>query len=353
MDMQLYIKLMNTLGQIRKHERWTRSQLEAYQAESLRRLREYAYARSPFYQRFHKGLFDRPLAELPVLTQAMVMENLDNLVTDRGIHLDEVQAHMARDREGTKFHNRYWVTATPGSTGNPCVFLFNRDEWAVVVATLGRVREWAGWETSLNHMFHRMPVALLASSSPWHMSAQMTETLNSLMGRFMPMQIFDVSRPLAEIVEQLNDWNPHMLSGPASTIHILAQEQLGGRLHLHPHYITLDSEVLETRQCIEDAWGHSLFNAYWDTLGGYLASERNDHKGLYLYEDNVILEVVDEKYRPVPPGVYGDKVLITMLSSRTQPLIRYELNDRMRLAAETHNSDLPFARIDGIQGPTS
>ena len=39
MDMQLMIKLMNNLGQMRQHEGWTRPQLEAYLAESLRRLR--------------------------------------------------------------------------------------------------------------------------------------------------------------------------------------------------------------------------------------------------------------------------------------------------------------------------
>jgi acyl-CoA synthetase (AMP-forming)/AMP-acid ligase II len=39
---------------------------------------------------------------------------------------------------------------------------------------------------------------------------------------------------------------------------------------------------------------------------------------MYVYEDNVIFEVIDEQYRPVPPGVYGDKVLITILISRTQ-----------------------------------
>ncbi len=40
MDLGIMLKLMNNLGQLRKHERWTRQQLEAYQAESLRRLRE-------------------------------------------------------------------------------------------------------------------------------------------------------------------------------------------------------------------------------------------------------------------------------------------------------------------------
>jgi hypothetical protein len=44
MDQQIMLKLMTKLGQLRKHERWTRPQLEASQAESLRRLRDYAYA---------------------------------------------------------------------------------------------------------------------------------------------------------------------------------------------------------------------------------------------------------------------------------------------------------------------
>lgn len=349
MDLQIYVKLMNTLGVLRQHEGWTRSELATYQAESLRRLREYAYARSPFYQRFHKGLSDRPLQELPVLTKAMVMENFDDLVTDRTIHLENVRAHMASAHEGKKFLNRYWVTATSGSTGKPGIFLFNRDEWSAVLAGSGRVREWAGWETSMEHMLHRMPIASLASGNPWHMSAQIAKTLNSLfpMDLVMPMRVFDVSQPLAEIVRQLNDWQPAMLSGYASTIRILAEEQLGGRLHIHPHWIVPDTEVLT-----EDAWGHAPFTAYWATEGGDLAAETSDHTGLYLFEDSVIFEVVDEKYRPVPAGVYGDKLLITVLFSRTQPLIRYELSDSVRLAADTGSSSLPFARIDGIQGRT-
>ncbi len=313
--------------------------MEAYQAESLRCLREYAHARSPFYQRFHKGLFDRPFRELPVLTQALLMENYDDLVTDRAIHLDQVRAHVANDREGNKFRNRYWVTATSGSTSKPAVFLFNRDEWSAMLAGSGRVREWAGWATNWKHAFHIMPVASLASGSPWHMSAQSANSLNSLfpMNLVMPMRIFDVSQPLAEIVRQLNEWQPAWLSGYASMMRVLADEEQGGRLRIHPHWIVPDSEVLtdETRRCIEDAWGHALFNSYWATEAGYLAAETSDHAGLYLFEDNIIFEVVDEKHHPVSAGAYGDKLLITVLSSRTQPLIRYELNDRVRLASDT------------------
>lgn len=356
MDLQLLLKIMNILGEMRKHERWTRSQLEAYQAQELLRLRKFAYAHSPFYQHFHKGLFDRPLAELPVLTKATVMENFDQLVTDRDIKLKDVRVHMANDREGKRFLNRYWVTATSGSTGNPGVFLFNRDEWAIVVATLGRAHEWAGVPMTPSHRMKMASVASMNIGSPWHMGAQVANSFQSKwMRAWMPTLSFDAAQPLAEIVRQLNDWQPHMLAGYASMMRILADEQLAGRLHIHPHMIIPGSEVLtdETRKRIEQAWGHAPFNAYGATEGGAgLAAETSDHNGMYVYEDNVIFEVVDEQFRPVPPGVYGDKVLITTLFSRTQPLIRYELSDSVRLATEPSNLNVPFVRIDDIQGRT-
>ena len=117
MDLQLMLKMMSNLRQWRQHERWTRAQLEEYQAECLRRLLGYAYARSPFYQRFHKGLTDLPLSELPVLTKTTAMEHFDELDTDRAIRLEDIRHHMASDHEGKRFLGRYWVTATSGSTG--------------------------------------------------------------------------------------------------------------------------------------------------------------------------------------------------------------------------------------------
>lgn len=80
-----------------------------------------------------------------------------------------------------------------------------------------------------------------------------------------------------------------------------------------------------------------------------MVAKTSDHNGLYVFEDNVIFKVVDEQNRLVPSGMYGDKVLITILFNRTQP-VRYELSDSMRLAADTGGSSLPFARVDGIQG---
>ena len=119
MKLRIMRKLLHTLEQLRKHEHWTRQQLTDYQAKELLELRKYAYERSPFYQRFHKGLVDRPLHELPVLTKSMMMENFDALVTDQTVHLDDIRAFAEHADVGQRFKDRYYVTATSGSSGHP------------------------------------------------------------------------------------------------------------------------------------------------------------------------------------------------------------------------------------------
>ena len=117
MKIGIMLKLLHTLEQLRQHDHWTRPQLETHQAELLHHLRAYAYAESPFYQKFHKGLIGRPLSELPVLTKAMVMEYFDDLVTDRAIRLEAVKEYVKNFKEGERYLNRYWVNTTSGSTG--------------------------------------------------------------------------------------------------------------------------------------------------------------------------------------------------------------------------------------------
>ncbi len=346
MDLLLTLKLFRTLERLRGHDRWTRAQLEAYQAEALRRLRAHAYARSPFYQRFHAGLANRPLHELPVLTKAHIMERFDEVVTDRAVRLADVRAHVASLHSDQRFLDRYWVNATSGSTGQPGLFLFDREEWTMVLASFARAHEWAGLQVSLTH---RMKMASVASTDPWHMSAQVGAALTSW---WMPTLRLAATEPLETIVTRLNAFQPEMLVAYASMARILADEQLAGRLRIAPHLVFTTSEVLtaRTRSRVETAWEHQPFDQYGATEAGDLAAECTHHRGLHVYEDTTIVEVVDAENRPVPPGVYGDKLLITVLGSRTVPLIRYEVSDSVRLAGEPCPCGRPFVLIDAIQG---
>ncbi|OGN81799.1 MAG: hypothetical protein A2X23_12110 [Chloroflexi bacterium GWC2_73_18] len=345
-ELELLARLLWLRRQLRQRDRWSRERLLAEQAEALRRLRVWAAGRSRFYREFHDGLVERPFAELPVLTKSLAMEHFDALVTDPAIRLADVEAYVAAGRGDRPFRDRYRVTVTSGSTGRHGYFLFDVAEWAAVIASFGRGADWARAGAGV---MARRRVAAVSTTSPWHMSSRVAATLPR---RFLPALRLDAADPLESIVERLNGWRPDLLVTYASVANLLAEEQSAGRLRIAPRAITTSSEVLtdEMRRRVVAAWGERLFDQYGATECAGIASECETHRGLHLYEDLVIAEVVDGEYRPVPPGVFGEKVLVTVLFSRTQPLIRYELSDSVRLATWACPCGRPYALIDRVQG---
>ena len=344
MDMRI-IQLLAERRRSRAREHWTRKALEEYQARALRLVRAYAYANSPFYQQFHKGLYDAPLTELPVLTKGIVMDHFDDLVTDRAVRLRDIQAYMATGRADRHFLGRYRVHVTSGSSGHPGVFLVNRAESTTAMASGARLFEWMG--IKITHT-HRVKTASIASTLPFHLSAQRGSTFRRLV---TPRIQLAASEKVSTIVERLNAWQPELLTCYASVLRILADEQLAGRLRIAPRAVLGGGEVLtkETRRRAVQAWGDVVFNTYVATEG-VAGVECNEHRGMHLLEDRTIVEVVDQDNRPVPPGTYGDKLLITPLFKCTQPLIRYEISDSVCLSPDPCPCGRPFRLVEDIQG---
>jgi phenylacetate-coenzyme A ligase PaaK-like adenylate-forming protein len=117
-------KVLRKRARLRRNERWSRRELEAYQARALRDLRDHAVTRSAFYRRLHRGLETRPLDELPVVTKAMLMEHFDDLVVDAAVGRAGVEAHLAGLALGdARCLDRYWVVSTSGTSGRRGLFL--------------------------------------------------------------------------------------------------------------------------------------------------------------------------------------------------------------------------------------
>jgi phenylacetate-coenzyme A ligase PaaK-like adenylate-forming protein len=73
-------------------------------------------------------------------------------------------------------------------------------------------------------------------------------------------------------------------------------------------------------------------------------------RGCHVNADLAILEVVDENNRPVPPGTEGSKVLVTNLYNHVQPIIRYEVDDRVTMSAAQCPCGSPMPRVEKITG---
>jgi putative adenylate-forming enzyme len=337
--------VLRARAELRTHDRWTREDLLGHQARALDDLRRFAVARSPLYRELHRGLEDAPLCALPIVTKADVMERFDDLVTDRDVRLADVERYLETGTATSEFRYRYRVSATGGTTGRRGIFLADPTEWRTVLASYARAYDWAGVAAGLTH---RLRMAVVSSRNPSHQSSIVGATVAS---RLIPTLRLDATQPLDEIVEELNAFEPDAIVGYASMLRSLADEQLGDRLRVAPEGIISASEVLTdaTRERLQAAFGVAPTNVYAATETAGLASECR-YGRMHRYEDLVIAEIVDEVNRPVEDGEYGAKLLVTVLFSRTQPLIRYELSDRVAAAPGTCPDSLPFGLIAGIQG---
>jgi phenylacetate-CoA ligase len=338
-------RLRALAGEQLARDRWSRERLLAWQDERLRALLRHATAASPYYREVlgPDAAGDAALRELPTLPKATLMDEFDRIVTDPGVRRADLEGHLTGPHAAEPYLGRYRVFSTAGSTGLRGLFVYSAEEFACWVATC--LRGMASWGVTPATRF-----AGIGSPSPLHISNQLYATL--LAGRPSSAPRLAATTPLPEMVAALNAFQPQALTAYPSIAAQLAEEQLDGRLRIAPTLVGTTSEVLtaDMRRRIRDAWDLEPLNVYGTTEAAVPAAGRQGQVGLDILEDLVILEVVDERNRPVEPGTPGHKVLLTNLVNHVQPLVRYELSDSVTLAGGANPLGLPYARIAAIDG---
>ena len=350
MDVRIVSRVLFLRAAWRRRDHWDATKIAAHQDRALQELRRAAYAGSEFYRRHHAGLREAPFDQLPPVTKTDLMSHFDEAVTTPDLKLADVEQHLRalaaeNGDPGVPWRGRWWAAATAGTAGPRGTFIWNRSEWATVLASYARANDWAGIQAGLGRP---LKVALVTSRVPTHQSAVVGASLRS---GLVPTLRLDVTAPMGETVAALNRFQPRALVGYASALHPLALEQLAGRLRISPQAVMSASEVLTppAAQELAKAWGSAPVDVYAATETAGIASPcvyRNRH----LYEDLLIVEPVDRDGSPVPRGTTGARVLVTVLFSRTLPLIRYEMSDTVRLGGRGCPCGRSFTLLEDIEG---
>jgi phenylacetate-coenzyme A ligase PaaK-like adenylate-forming protein len=330
-------------------EGWTRDELIAHQQRQLSALVRDAAAASPFYrERCSHALGDVGIAldELPVLTKSELMAGFDRMVTDPRLRLAELEAHVAGLARDEYYLGEYRVMATSGTTGERALIVYGRREWSVALAALLR---WMAMMAISPRLPRRVRLAAIGAPSPVHVSNRYAITMDVGLHRMLRLP---ATADVEELTGALNAFQPEAVIVYASIAGLLAIEQLEGRLRIRPRVVSTTSEVLshEVRAWIRAAWGVEPYNLYAMTEAGIVASECAEHRGLHAYDDLAILEVVDEGGRPVPPGSPGQRLLVTNLVNRVQPLIRYEVSDLVVAAKDPCPCGRPLRLLTAVEG---
>ncbi len=318
----------------------------AWQDARLADLRAHAVARSPLYAERHRGLEQAPLDALPVVTKADVVERFDEMVTDRALRAEHLRAVVEGGDPAARALGRYRVGASRGSSGRPGLFPFDAAEWVGLLANAARARAIPGPLLASG----RARSAKVGSPSPWHLSHQVAATLSDPR---KPTLALSAADDLGHLVEALQAWRPAVLTGYPSVLGALAAAQAAGDLQIEPARVFSGGEPLtpSTRAAVTDAWGVEPFDQYLTTEAGFVAIECPARAGLHVLEDHVLVEVVNEDGAAVPPGEVGARVLLTVLGSRTLPLIRYELADVATLAVGPCACGRRSPRLASVAGP--
>jgi phenylacetate-CoA ligase len=337
----------------------------ALQQTRLRRLLRYAQEHSPFYRQRFRGIDLRHcrLGDLPPLSKADLMANFDALVTDRRVRLADVERFLADPGSlGRAYLNRYAVCHTSGSQGQPAVIVQERlDMLRPFAAQVARSHlHLRGWEWT--HLCRRLRrparMAVVTQRPGFYPSGAVFTALAAARLPFLRLAHLSVFDPIADTVARLNGFGPNFLTGYTSVLEALAREQRQGHLRLRQggclEQVTNISEPLPpaARTLIEEAFGVRVADHY--AMGECLALTSGCplYPGAHLNADLACLEVVDDRYRPVPDGVPGSKVLVTNLYNRVQPLIRYQVGDVVTMSPSPCpcGSNLPL--IQSIAGRT-
>ncbi len=315
-----------------------------------------AAERSPFYAAHLKGrLGGGPieLAKLPVVTKQALMQRFDDWCTDRTVKRATVGPHLNDLRRlGEPLMGKYHVWTSSGTSGVPAVFVhderalavydaletvrFRRlrpEQWALAGYLLGE--RYALIAATGGHFAGAATAARLARINPWFARSA---------------QVFSILQPVVDLAAALHAFQPSLLASYPTVAQVLADEQCAGHIELHPSEFWSGGEFLSAgvRRHIERSFGCLVRNSYGASEFMSIACDCA-HRTLHLNSDWVVLEPVDRHYRPTPPGEASYTTLITNLANHVQPLIRYDIGDRVTWLTQPCQcgSPLPAIHVEG------
>lgn len=304
------------LQQLLAHEALGAEQLAHYQQQQFNAMVRFAIAHTDFYRDSYQGIagpeFDS--TTLPVLTRQVVSEQRDALLA--GGH----------GQAGLK------LGYTGGSTGKPLAYYYTDEKTEHMRAGMMRSYRWAGWRPGdkvLNFWGARQDI---------HKPRTAGDRLRRYAAAERTLGAYEFSEAeLLQWARQVQSWKPTLLQGYASILAELAQFVQRSKLRMPSTIkgVFSTAEVLYDwqRAAIESAFSCTVFNQYGSREVpniGLQCAQGNFH----VFSDLVKLESI--------PVDGEHRLLVTSLSNRVMPMIRYELGDLGRLQDGQCGCGSPF-----------
>lgn len=323
-----------------------RRALECWQKKKISAHLKYVAAHSPLY----RG--KTSLEEYPVIDKTYMMKHFDQLNT-AGVRRKEAEnlaVKAERDRDFTpklrpsrprqplqkmgiprllKEKKGITVGLSSGTSGQQGLFLVSDRE----------KNQWAGY--ILARFLDR---GIMGSYDIAFFMRADSNLYQAVSSRNIRFHFFDIYRGMEEHTKRLALLKPQILAGQPSVLLLLAEKRHRGELDIHPRMVISIAEVLEKEdeKRLKEAFALPVIHQVYQCTEGCLASTC-PRGTLHLHEDIVHIdrEYLDNR-RFIP--------VITDFERRTQPIIRYRLNDILVERSRPCPCGSPFLALEKIEG---
>jgi phenylacetate-CoA ligase len=286
-------------------------QLRERQWDKVREVVGYAFRHCSYYRdHLTASGFDGELRSwadfrnLPVLTKQDIRQNGDRLVSDEFRREDLVEAK------------------TGGSTGVALRVYCDERCQEMRNAAAMRSDRWAGWDIG-------MPIAAVWGNPP--VADTLKKKLRSLLlDRTIYLDTMEINEnSVRRFVDNWQRTRPQVMFGHSHSIYILAGylRRMGIQSIRPTGIISTSMMLLEPeRQLIEEVFGCRVTNRYGCEEVSLIGCECEQHQGLHLNVDHLVVEFLREDGTEAGPGEEAH-IVVTDLINRGMPLIRYRVGD--------------------------
>lgn len=332
---------LKRLAEVEKTLVLDRKSIEEIQLNKLVKIIEYAYNNTQYYRQLLDNAGVSPssiksfkdVESIPVLTKKDIQENTDSMISGEFLKEDLLQ-----DSSG-------------GSTGEPTIFYKTLEYQQLRAADQIRHDRWSGWDIGDK-------IGLI-----WGAQRDLSATksvkefiISRYIARIWELDAFEMTENrMQQYTETLEKISPKMILGYANALVEFSKYLIKNKPNhkIRPEGIISSAETLtsEKRKIIETAFKCKVLNRYGSREVGLIASECKAQDGLHINSDSIFLEVVNDGIS-VADGCSGD-ILITDLTNKAMPLIRYNLGDVGNKSSKqcTCGNQLPILQeVEGRSG---
>lgn len=335
------------LYQMKRNVRKSKSEMKTLQERKLRRMLRYAYNHSPYYRRsfqeagiISQDLDTLPLSCFPTIDKKTLLSHFDEVVTVSDLTQDSIRAF---DESGTvnrkPYLGKYHIVHSSGSTGKPGYFAYDETAWAYMLLGITRA---ALWDMSMGEIIRLLlsrprVVYIAATDGRYGGAMAVGDGIDGVGARQMYL---DINSPLKEWVSRLRTFKPNIVIGYPSAVKILGGLVADGKLSLDVLRVISCGEPLgaSQRNYFESVFQAEVINIYAASESLALGVETHTSGGMLLFDDMNVIEMEN------------GKMYLTCLYNFVQPLIRYEIPDRLTIREAAENRRYPFHVATGLLG---